>query len=62
MSRRQDSNPLMQMSRRGPSWGKILGITLCVILGVVVAGSIGIYYFGHNMITRMNYQSDEDVK
>ena len=62
MSRRQDSNPLMQMSRRGPSWGKVLGITLCVILGVVVAGSIGIYYFGHNMITRMNYQADEDVK
>ena len=62
MPRREDDNPLMHSGRRGPSWGKIWGITLCVILGIVVAGSVGIYYFGHNMITRMNYQADEDVR
>ena len=62
MSRKTDDNPLMFRSRKGPSWGKILGITLCVILGIVVAGSAGIYYFGHNMISRMNYKADEDVK
>ena len=62
MARREDDNPLMNMGRKGPSWGKIWGITLCVILGIVVAGSTGIYYFGHNMINRMNYQADEDVR
>lgn len=62
MPRREDDNPLMLTGRRGPSWGKIWGITLCVILGIVVAGSAGIYYFGHNMINRMNYQADEDVQ
>ena len=62
MPRRNDDNPLMHSGRKGPSWGKIWGITLCVILGIVVAGSAGIYYFGHNMIRRMNYQADEDVK
>ncbi len=62
MSRREDDNPLMHSGRRSPSWGKICGITLCVILGIVAAGSAGIYYFGHSMINRMNYQADEDVK
>ncbi len=63
MPRRDSSNPLMQPGyNKGPSWGKIWGITLCVILGIVVAGSAGIYYFGHNMISRMNYQADEDVQ
>ena len=62
MSRKKDDNPLIPSGPKGPSWGKIWGITLCVILGIVVAGSAGIYYFGHNMISRMNYQADEDVK
>ena len=62
MPRRIDDNPLMNRGRKGPSWGKVWGITLCVILGIVVAGSAGIYYFGHNMISRMNYQADEDVQ
>lgn len=62
MPRDRDNNPLMHSARKGPSWGKIWGITLCVILGIVVAGSVGIYYFGHNMITRMHYQADEDVR
>lgn len=62
MSRRRDDNPLVQSGGRSPSWGKICGITLCVILGIVAAGSAGIYYFGHSMITKMNYQADEDVQ
>ena len=62
MPRRIDDNPLMNRGRKGPNWGKVWGITLCVILGIVVAGSAGIYYFGHNMISRMNYQADEDVQ
>ena len=62
MPRIQDDNPLMNSGRKGPSWGKIWAITLCVILGIVVAGSAGIYYFGHNLISRMNYQADEDVQ
>ncbi len=62
MPGRRDDNPLMQGGRKGPSWGKVWGITLCVILGIVVAGSVGIYYFGHSMISKMNYQADEDVK
>ncbi len=62
MSRRVDDNPLMQSGKQSVSWGKICGITLCVILAFVAAGSAAIYYFGHNLITRMNYQADEDVQ
>lgn len=62
MPRNIDGNPLMSGGQRGPRWGKIWAITLCTILGIVVAGSAGIYYFGHNMINRMNYQADEDVQ
>ena len=36
MPRIQDDNPLMNSGRKGPSWGKIWAITLCVILGIVV--------------------------
>ncbi len=62
MSRRVDDNPLMQSGRRSPKWGKVFGITLCVILAVVAAGSAGIYYFGHSLIGKMNYKADEDVQ
>ncbi len=61
MPLREDNNPLVGGNGKGPSWGKIWAIALCVILGVVVAGSVGIYYFGHSMIRRMNYKADEDV-
>ena len=47
MPRREDDNPLMLSRGKGPSWGKICGATLCIILGIVVAGCAGIYYFGH---------------
>ncbi len=62
MSRRVDDNPLMQSGGRSPKWGKIFGITLCVILVAVAAGSAGIYYFGHSLIGKMNYKADEDVQ
>ena len=61
MPRREDDNPLMTGSGRGPSWGKICGATLCIILGIVVAGCAGIYYFGHSLIRSTNFQADEDV-
>ena len=62
MSRRDDDNPLMNGYTRGPSWKKIMGITVCVVLGVVAAGSAGIYYFGHNLINMSNFVSDDDVQ
>lgn len=66
MSRRYDDNPLMNNhyngGNRGPSWKKILGISLCVILGIVAAGGGVIYYVGHNLISLSNYVADEEVK
>lgn len=65
MSRRYDNNPLMNHNyndNRGPSWKKILGISLCVILGIVAIGGGVIYYVGHNLISLSNYVADEDVK
>ena len=61
MPRREDNNPLMNTSGRGPSWGKVCGFTLCIILGIVVAGYAGIYYFGHSLISSTHFQADEDV-
>lgn len=63
MSRRYDDNPLMNNHKnQGPNWKKILGISLCIILGIVVAGGGVIYYVGHNLISLSNYVADEDVK
>lgn len=66
MSRRYDDNPLMNHNyngnNRGPSWKKILGISLCVILGIVAVGGGVIYYVGHNLINLSNYVADKDVK
>ena len=62
MPRLEDSNPLMNRSGKGPSWAKACGITLCVILGLVVAGIAGIYYFGHSLIRSTNFLADEDVQ
>ena len=61
MPRREDDNPLMLSRGKGPSWGKICGATLCIILGIVVAGCAGIYYFGHSLIRSTHFQADEDV-
>lgn len=66
MSRRYDDNPLMHNNysgnNRGPSWKKILGISLSIILGIVVVGGGVIYYVGHDLISLSNYVADEDVK
>lgn len=62
MARRDDENPLMNGFNKGPNWKRIVGITVCVVLGVVAAGSGGIYYFGHNLISLSNFVSDEDVQ
>lgn len=65
MSRRYDDNPLMNNNynhNQGPSWKKILGISLCIILGIVAAGGGVIYYIGHNLISLSNYVADEEVK
>ena len=65
MSRRYDDNPLMNHNyngNRGPSWKKVLGISLSVILGIVAIGGGVIYYVGHNLISLSNYVADEEVK
>ena len=65
MSRRYDDNPLMNNNyngNRGPSWKKVLGISLSVILGIVAVGGGVIYYVGHNLISLSNYVADEEVK
>lgn len=65
MSRRYDNNPLMNNHynrNHGPSWKKILGISLCVILGIVAVGGGVIYYVGHNLISLSNYVADDQVK
>ena len=65
MSRRYDDNPLMNNNyngNRGPSWKKVLGISLSVILGIVAIGGGVIYYVGHNLISLSNYVSYEEVK
>ena len=62
MPRLEDSNPLMDRGGRGPSWAKACGITLCVILGLVVAGIVGISYFGHTLFRSTNFLADEDVQ
>lgn len=64
MSRRYDDNPLMNHNHRkqGPSWKKIMGISLCIILAIVVAGGVLIYTIGHDLIDRTNFVADEDVK
>lgn len=69
MSRRYDDNPLMNNrnghgneKKQGPSWKKVLAISLGVILGVVVIGGGVIYYVGQNLISLSNYVADKDVK
>lgn len=64
MSRRYDDNPLMNHNQRkqGPSWKKIMGISLCIILAIVVAGGVLIYTIGHELISSTNFVADEDVK
>lgn len=64
MSRRYDDNPLMNHNHRkqGPSWKKIMGISLCIILAIVVAGGVLIYTIGHGLISSTNFVADEDVK
>ncbi len=64
MSRRYDDNPLMNHNHRkqGPSWKKIMGISLCIILAIVVAGGVLIYTIGHELISSTNFVADEDVK
>ncbi len=61
MSRKEIDNPLMT-EPTGPSWGKIFGIILIVLLAVVAAGGVGIYFYGHSLIERANFVADDDVK
>jgi LCP family protein required for cell wall assembly len=63
MSRRYDYEDNSDMDRdQGPSWKKVFAISLCIILGIVIAGGGVIYYVGHNMISLSNYVADKDVK
>ena len=62
MSRRYDDNPLMNENNQGPSWKKVLGISLSIILAIVAIGVVVIYNIGHDLITRSNYKSDDEVK
>ena len=61
MSRNENGNPLMT-EPRGPRWGRILGIVLVVLLAMVVLGGVGIYFYGHSLIGRANFVSDDQVK
>ena len=49
MSRRESDNPLMAETS-GPRWGRVFLIVLIILLGVVVAGGVGIYFYGHSLI------------
>lgn len=62
MPRRYDDNPLMNENNQGPNWKKLLGISLCIVLGIVLIGGGVIYYVGHNLISLSNYVADEDVQ
>lgn len=62
MSRRYNDNPLMNEKNQGPSWKKVLGISLSIILAIVAVGVVVIYNIGHDLIARSNYQADEEVK
>lgn len=46
----------------GPSWKKVLIISLSIILVIVAAGGGLIYYIGHDLISLSNYVADKDVK
>ncbi len=39
-----------------------MGISLCIILAIVVAGGVLIYTIGHELISSTNFVADEDVK
>ena len=62
MPRRYDDNPLMNENNQGPNWKKVLGISLCIILAIVLIGGGVIYYVGHNLFNLSNYVADEDVQ
>lgn len=61
MSGREKGNPLMT-EVRGPRWGRVLGVVLIILLGLVVLGGVGIYFYGHNLIERAHFVADDDVK
>ena len=52
----------MNEKNQGPSWKKVLGISLSIILAIVAVGVVVIYNIGHDLIARSNYQADEEVK
>lgn len=60
MSRRESDNPLMAETS-GPRWGRVFLIVLIILLGVVVAGGVGIYFYGHSLIERANFVADDEV-
>ena len=62
MSRRYDDNPLMNENNQGKKKKKVLGISLSIILAIVAIGVVVIYNIGHDLITRSNYKSDDEVK
>ncbi|MDO5346599.1 MAG: LCP family protein [Lachnospiraceae bacterium] len=62
MPRRYDDNPLMNENNQGPNWKKVLGISLCIVLGIVMIGGGVIYYVGHNLFSLSNYVADNDVQ
>lgn len=61
MSRREMDNPLME-EPMGPHWGRIFAVICVVLLGLVVLGGVGIYFYGHNLIERANFVADDQVK
>ncbi len=61
MPRGTDNNPLLGAGGHGPRWGRVLGVTVCIVLAIVAAGYGGIFYFGHSLINKTHFQADEDV-
>ncbi len=42
--------------------GQDSGIVLVILLAMVVLGGVGIYFYGHSLIGRANFVSDDQVK
>ena len=64
---RYDDDPRMEEPRqKGPNWRKAFAITLSVVLAVVLAGGVGIYFLknrvSHELFALTNYVADQDVQ
>ena len=64
---RYDDDPMMEgPQQKGPNWRKAFAITLSVVLAVVLAGGVGVYFLknrvSHELFSLTNYVADQDVQ